>query len=487
VSLADYQARSSAISQVVGWILLCGIFTSSAIIAAMCGVPEVLPGVPLMTLGAIAAWRYSWAAINLMRAFAYQFGIFPDLRRSLPVGVNASHIYVVVLSYRMGAEINAAVYGALIRDLKRHGRPATIVACISDQTDVEVLEALRGLGKVRVIALKQSNKGKRDAMERGLALLARDNPPPGAIVALMDGDTVVPEGTFDRTVPFLVADLELGALTTDNVPLVAGTSIVREWYRLRMRTRHASMSSLSLSERVLVLTGRFSLFRAEIALMPGFIAAVGHDNSYHWRLGRIGMLTGDDKSTWFWTLRHGWKMLYVPDVAVCCLEKSPRQGFCDSTIALMLRYFGNMTRNNMRALELGPRRIGCFTWLSLLDQRLSPWTSLWGPASAAALTLFYDARVLPIYVCWLLLSRTVQCAIYGSFQLSFHPLFTFLQAYNQIVGAAVKVVVSFNPDRQSWTRQSTGNGTAAYHASSAVLMWLSLLFLATTAIVMSTL
>jgi mannuronan synthase len=254
-----------------------------------------------------------------------------------------------------------------------------------------------------------------------------------------------------------------------------------------MRTRHELMSSLSLSGRVLVLTGRFSLFRAEIALAPEFIATVGHDACYHWRLGRIGMLTGDDKSTWFCTLRCGWKMLYVPDVAVCCLEKSPRQGFCDSTIALMLRYFGNMTRNNARAVHLGPPRIGYFTWLALVDQRLSPWTSLWGPVSAVALALFYDARVLPIYVCWVLLSRTAQCAIYGLFRLSFHPLFTFLQFYNQIVGAALKVVVSFNPDRQSWTRQSTGNNTAAYHVSSAVLMWLCLLLLATTAIVVSTL
>ena len=65
-------------------------------------------------------------------------------------------------------------------------------------------------------------------MERGLALLAQSNPPRGSVLALMDGDTLVPEGTFDRTVPFLVADPELGALTTDNVPLVAGSPISRE-------------------------------------------------------------------------------------------------------------------------------------------------------------------------------------------------------------------------------------------------------------------
>jgi len=487
MSTADYQPHSSTTSYVVGWILLCGTLAVFSTIVVMCGVPELAADASFITLGAIATWRYSWAAINLARAVAYQFTVFPLLRRSLPAGANASHIYVVVLSYRMGAETNAAVYGALIRDLKRHGRPATVIACISDPADFEVLEAFRDPGKVRLITLQQSNKGKRDAMERGLALLAQGNPRRGAVLALMDGDTVIPEGTFDRTVPFLVADPELGALTTDNIPLVAGPALVREWYRLRMRTRHELMSSLSLSQRVLVLTGRFSLFRAEIALSPGFIAAVGHDGAYHWRFGRIGMLTGDDKSTWFSTLRRRWKMLYVPDVVVYCLEKSPRLGFCDSTIALMLRYFGNMTRNNTRALRLGPRRVGYFTWLVLLDQRVSPWTSLWGPMSAVALAVFYDKRVLAIYVCWVLLTRTAQCAIYGLFRLSFHPLFPFLQFYNQIVGAALKVAVFFNPDKQSWTRQMTGHTAARYHASSAVLMWLCVLLLATTAVLVSTL
>ena len=487
MSMADFRQHSPTTSYVVGWILLGGALAVFTMIAIACGLPELTAGASVITLGTIATWRYSWAAINLGRAIIYQFSVFPHRRRCTPTVGRASHIYVVVLSYHMGAETNTTVYGALIRDLKHHGRAATIVACISDPIDIEVLKAFRDLGKVRLLTVQQSNKGKRDAMERGLALLARCNPPPGAVVALMDGDTVVPEGTFDRTVPLLVADPELGALTTDNIPLVAGSALAREWYRLRMRTRHELMSSLSLSERVLVLTGRFSLFRAEIAFSPGFIAAVGHDGAYHWRLGRIGMLTGDDKSTWFWTLRSGWKMIYVPDVVVYCLEKPPRRGFCDSTIALMLRYFGNMARNNTRALRLGPRHLGYFTWLVLLDQRVSPWTSLWGPVSAVALALSYDKSVLAIYACWVLLTRTAQCAIYGLFRLTFHPLFPFLQYYNQVIGAALKVAVFFNPDKQSWTRQGTGRTAVRYHASSAVLMWLSLLLLVTTAFVVSTL
>src|SRR5260370_4056374 len=387
----------------------------------------------------------------------------------------------------MGAGDHSAVHGALVRHLRRPGRPGTVIGCISGPTGFEVLAAFRDLGKVRLTTLQQSNKGKRDAMERGLALLAQDNPRRGAILALMDGDTVVPEGTFDRTVPFLVARPELGALTTDNIPLVAGSALVREWYRLRMRTRHELMSSLLLSEWVLVLTGRLSLFRAEIALPPEFIAAVGHDGAYHWRLGRIGMLTGDDKSTWFCALRRGWKLMYVPDVIVYCLEKLPRQGFCGSTIALMFRYFGNMARNNTRGLRLGPLRVGWFTWLILLDQRVSPWTSLWGPLSAVSWGLLYDKSVLAIYICWVLLTRTAQCAIFGLFRPTFHPLFPFLQYYNQIVGASLKIAVFFNPDKQSWTAQLTGGVAVRHQASSPVLMWLSLALLATTAVVVATL
>jgi len=141
--------------------------------------PDLTVDPSLITLGAIATWRYSWAAINLSALSLTNLLSSRASDAALSRGANAPHIYVVVLSYHMGAETNAAVYGALIRDLKRHGRPATVVACISDPVDFAVLNAFHNLGKIRLIPLQQSNKGKRDAMERGLALLARSNPPRG--------------------------------------------------------------------------------------------------------------------------------------------------------------------------------------------------------------------------------------------------------------------------------------------------------------------
>src|SRR3712207_8055454 len=55
-----------------------------------------------------------------------------------------------------------------------------------------------------------------------------------------------------------------------------------------------------------------TLFRS--VCNPEFIRQVELDYIDHWRLGRFKFLTGDDKSSWFWLLRNGYKMLYVPDV-----------------------------------------------------------------------------------------------------------------------------------------------------------------------------
>ncbi len=198
----------------------------------------------------------------------------------------------------------------------------------------------------------------------------------------MDGDTLLSEGSLARSCAILTSEPRVGAVTTDNVPLVSGSAFTREWYRVRMAHRDSLMASMSLSRKLLVLTGRFSVFKAEIAVTNSFINAVRQDFVDHGRLGRIRMVTGDDKSTWFETLRKGWDMLYVPDVVVHPVEELPAGGFFSASTALMVRWYGNMVRNNGRALGLGPGRCGWFPWLCLADQRYSMWTSLIGPSTA---------------------------------------------------------------------------------------------------------
>lgn len=484
MDLAKYSTRSPAASYAIGWawFALLAIVAGWALIAA----PSSPVGRGLLFgLGFISLWRYSLAAIHAVRALLYRQVVFPELRRAAESAPQASHVYVVVLSFRMPPELNAAVYGALVRDLVAYGRPATVVACISDVGDLSVLEPLRAHASVHLVTVQQSTLGKRDAMEMGLHRIADLHPLPGAVVVLLDGDTFLPTGTLARTLPLLLGDSSVGAITTDNLPIVDGTVAMREWYRLRMRARHALMCSMALSGKLLVLTGRFSVFRSEIALAPGFIASVGRDVVRHWRFGSISMLTGDDKSTWFWTLREGWNMRYVPDVEVCCLESPPDPGFLKSTFGLSLRYYGNMARNNWRAAALGPRRIGWFPWFVLIDQRLSPWTSLTGPVIAVGACLTGAFDVPAVYLAWVMATRTLQTLFIGSLGNSFHPIFPLIQYYNQVTGSAIKIFAFFHLDRQKWTRQKTGVTNAVGAATSQALMTLSMAVFALAMLVLS--
>ena len=476
--LGQHQSESTAQSYRRGWALLLIVLACLWLTAVSAG-SALLYGQHgvLFGLGLIACWRYGWQATHGARALFYRTVVFPRLRRAVTgaPAADATHVYVVVLSFRMSSEVNAAVYSALIRDLQHYAQPATIVACVSDPSDRLQLDQLaRDRKLIRLVPLQQSRLGKRDAMERALDWLVRLHPSEGSVVALIDGDTFLATGTFRATVPLLLRSDGVGAVTTDNIPLVSGSTIEREWFRLRMRARHLLMCSMSLSRRVLVLTGRFSVFRSELAFSRGFIAMLGNDVMRHSRLGDIPMLTGDDKSTWYWTLRAGWDMLYVPDVVTYCLEKPPSPKFFQSTTSLMRRYYGNMVRANARALRLGSARLGAFTWMVLLDQRLSPWTSLAGPALAILLTVGVSPAYLPAYLALAMSIRFAQTALLAGFGRGFHPAFPFLLFYNQLIGALIKIHAFFNPDKQRWTRQNTGVRVARGNARSQLLMGMSL-------------
>src|SRR3546814_8509015 len=94
------------------------------------------------------------------------------------------------------------------------------------------------------------------------------------------------------------------------------------------------MCSLSLSRRVLVLTGRYSVVRADLCTRPDFIQLVERDQLEHRRFGTITFLSGDDKSTRYWLLKNNWAMRYRSEehtselqtlmrisYAVLCLKK----------------------------------------------------------------------------------------------------------------------------------------------------------------------
>ncbi|CAH2603911.1 Glycosyltransferase family 2 protein [Rhodovastum atsumiense] len=450
-----------------GTAVLGALVHAAMLLLLMALLPRELPDHAtwglVLGVGIIGLWRWSWGGLHLLRALIYRWLVFPRIRRAAELQPPPRSLFVLVTSYRMKTATNVLVYGKLFDEIQRIGVPAFIVACITDPADAQIIgqmfrncDALPEGTTLRIIA--QTGTGKRSAMAEALEAIAAQHPLPGAQVVLMDGDTLLSSGTLSRTCSVLAAMPRVGAVTTDNIPLVAGHALIREWYRVRLTQRTCLMNSLSLSRRLLVLTGRFSVFRAEIATSPDFILAIAHDEIDHWRLGRITMVTGDDKSTWFTVLRHGWEMLYVPDVAVYNIEEPPTGKFVPDSITLMLRWYGNMARNNGRALGLGPRRCGWFIWLCLLDQRLSPWTSFVGLTTMLLGALLRDPYCLVYYPLWVLVTRTAVCGVYFTIAGRFHPMFPLILYYHQIVGAAVKIHAFHHPDRQKWTRQKVGAG-----------------------------
>ncbi|MDX5432768.1 MAG: glycosyltransferase family 2 protein [Halomonas sp.] len=417
-------------------------------------------------IGAIAMWRYSWWAVQAARSTWYNRMIFPRLRAEADAAGELERppeLFVLCTSFRIEARVNFQVYDALIREARDYGVPTTIFASVSDRTDVDVITHVmdeHGWPRnVEVRYMFQKGDGKRSAMAEVLRAISRRLPAPGALLISMDGDIRLEPGTLSRSLSFFQAQDDLGALTTNNRAEVTGNDATCEWYDLRYAQRHLMMSSMSVSRRLLVLTGRYSVFRADLATQPDFIELIENDHVEHWRFGNFKFLSGDDKCSWYWLLKNGWRMLYIPDVFVTGFEELPdRRRFFASTTDLMRRWYGNMLRTSNRAISLGPRPMGVFTWWSLIDQRLSMWTTLVGPTVVTLVSLFVRPSFFFAYVLWILFTRGIATSILawqrGRFSLLWIPLIY----YNQVWGAMLKTYVSFRFNRQKWSRQGISAG-----------------------------
>jgi glycosyltransferase Alg8 len=409
-------------------------------------------------IGIIGIWRYSWKALHTLRAFYYQHIYYPKLRMATRHAEKPSQLLVVVPSYQTDSVISYTVYKRLFDELEKFGVESKVAACISDPADIEVVNRAKAGRDISIYFLPQNGQGKRVAMVKALQLFYNEGYHSDAQLLLMDGDTVVSDNIFIKCCSFISKFKDLGAVTCNNTPQVKGSALTCQWYRQRMAMRHFYMSSLSLSHQLLVLTGRFSLFRANTLLNKEFIHILEHDIIDHWRYGKLKMLTGDDKSTWFHLLKYEWKMLYLPDVETYCLEDAPFTNFLTSSISLMKRWYGNMLRNNGRALKLGPKKCGKFLWICLVDQKISMWTTLSGPLFIFLLALTYTPAVFAAYIVWVIIGRGIISLVNWLLTGKFHPVFIFLLWYEQIIGSVLKVYILFRLDRQKWTRQAIQSG-----------------------------
>ena len=454
-------------------------------------------------VGFLGLWRYSWALLNFSRALIYRRWVYPRLKRGwrqrFATNGAPSHMYVMITSFMVDPEVTLVVYRKLFAACARARDGATVVASVVDGADERLIRQIfessrHDLSNTQLIIDRIQANGKRDAMAKALRILGQMMHTRHDICVFIDGDTAVPENLWEKAAP-VFSDPDVGALTTDEKAITGKTNLFADWFELRFNQRQVMMCSTGLSRRVLTLTGRCSVFRATLATHRDFIAGVNADYLDHWRLGRVNFLTGDDKSTWFWLLKNGWHMVYLPDVRPESFEDQPRPTFFDSAQTLMVRWFGNMMRTNGRAIALGPARIGLFTWWSVLDQRVSMWTTLVGPISVVLTALIYTPLVIPLYIAWVMVTRYLFCVYIALFRGTWFPItHPPVLYFGQVVGAMIKTFVSFRLDRQKWTRQAASKAKAsaetlmarmkrlesvAHHTMAVTWLTLAILFLNT--------
>ena len=425
----------------------------------------------VLILGVIGIWRYSWGGLHFVRSLIYRGWVFPRWRAeadALGDRARPSHLYLLVTSFRIDTETTRRVYRSVIEEAIRYGAPTTIVASVVEMSDQRLMKALfhsyRPPAHIRLVCVRVAGTGKRDGLASAFRAISLQRPPVGSIAAVIDGDSMLSPGLLGKCVPFFKLRPNLGALTTDEICEVEGRPVFRNWYSMRFAQRHIGMSSIGMSRRVLTLTGRMSMFRAELLTDPSFISAVEVDWIDHWRLGRFRFLTGDDKSSWFWMLKNGYEMYYIPDALVVTIETPPEPNFVRASVTLMRRWFGNMLRTNARAIMLGPRPMGLFTWWCVVDQRMSMWTTLIGPVGVVLGSFLVTPFALFYYLAWIGFTRYVLTISLLSARKTVSATYPFLLYYNQLVGSVVKTVILFRLDRQKWTRQKT---TANRNVSSA--------------------
>jgi glycosyltransferase Alg8 len=428
----------------------------------------------LLTFGVLAFWRYSWQLVHIARAAWYATWHYPRLRAAARSVAAQRHcprrIFVVLPTYLEEPWVCMESMQSLMSNLAGLPCKATVIASVGSDQDESVLatvwQAHPARERVELVFQRQS-QGKRIALGYALRAVARRyDDEPDSITVLMDGDTWLEPGTLDRVLPFFIAYRDLGAITTNETAYIPGSNAwYRDWFGLKFGLRHVLFQSHSLSHKVLTLTGRFSAFRTSIVVAEDFLQMMENDTIDHWLHGRFRFLMGDDKTSWFYVLRAGWNMLYLPDVTVVSLE-SREAGFLRASVSLPYRWYGNTMRNNPRALALGPWRTGLFIWLVLLDQRLSMWTSLVGISGATVMAITKSLIFLPMYVAWAALVRSVQLIVIAAngHRVSLRTIPIML--YTHWVGSVVKIRAWHHLADQSWSK---GNAKQSAHVAGGPL------------------
>ncbi len=418
-----------------------------------------------LVIGALGIWRYGWWFTHAVRAFIYGRFVYPRIRREGALlwdkGWRPRHMHFMMTTYREHRDITEKVVRSIVREIRNSGVPGTIWLGSSDRYDEDIISEflMREAGDLDLTLriIRQNVSGKRAAIGLVLRAMCRNSVDRDDLVVFMDGDFILSEGAVSRCLPLFALYPELQACTTDEEVICIGPRWIETWLKMRFSQRRLAMQSHALSGRVLTLTGRMSVFRAKNLLQREFIRLLEADHLEHWLWGTFRFLSGDDKSTWYYMLKHRARMLYVPDALGYTVEVIEGSGL-DRMVQNFRRWSGNMLRNGARAIKLGPRAMPLFIWWCLVDQRLSMWTMLVSPVLAITASMLQGPVYLVSYCIFIAVSRMLLSLFLYGYSRRIELAYPWILYFNQLINASVKVYCIFRLSKQRWSNR--GNQTA---------------------------
>lgn len=427
------------------------------------------PGVMQVTfvLGALGLWRFSWWFNHAIRAEIYRKSKFPKMRSRADAlwraGWRPRRLHIQMTTYYEEPAITKRVIGSILGQVRREGIPTTLYIGTGSSYDEGIIRDFVQTHSADIpddlaelVFIRQNQPGKRMAIGLILRAINRAGVDPDDLVIFMDGDALYGNDVLEKTLSMFGADPELQALTTDEEVICYGPAWIQSWLNMRFAQRRLAMQSHAMSDKVLTLTGRMSVFRAQHMLSQTFIRTIEADHLDHWLWGRFRFLSGDDKSTWYHMLTRDAKMTYVPDATVYTIEVIKENGM-ERMVQNFRRWSGNMLRNGSRAIALGPRKVSPFIWWCLVDQRIAMWTMLVSP-TLAILAAIIDPIYLWSCLIWIVASRILLCLFLFRFSRTVDLSWPFILYLNQIINAAVKVFMIFHLSKQKWSNR--GNQSA---------------------------
>ena len=426
-----------------------------------------------LVVGSLGIWRYGWWFTHAIRATIYGHIVYPKLRKKgqeiWDNGWRPRHMHFMMTTYKEHQDITEKVVRSIVREIRNSGVPGTIWLGSADRFDEDIISNFlhreaEGLN-VTLRIIRQNVSGKRAAIGLVLRAMSRSGVEKDDLVVFMDGDFILGEGAVSRCMPLFKLYPDLQACTTDEEVICIGPRWIETWLKMRFSQRRLAMQSHALSGRVLTLTGRMSVFRASHLLKLEFIRLLEADHLNHWLWGDFRFLSGDDKSTWYYMLKHKAKMLYVPDALGYTVEVIEGSGM-DRMVENFRRWSGNMLRNGSRAISLGPRHMPFFIWWCLIDQRLSMWTMLLSPVLAILATIIVGGSYFWSYLIFIALSRMFLSLFLFKYSRKIEMAYPWILYLNQLINASVKVYCIFRLSKQKWSNR--GNQKSASDGSELV-------------------